>query len=143
MSQLFFRKDFPKPSEGELRVLQILWKNGPATVRSVYEQLAPDSKVGYTTVLKVLQIMHEKGLVLRDQSSRSHIYAPAIDCESVQQRFVEDLLSTVFDGSREKLVLQILESPRCEPEELEDIRELMNKYAATQDRASTKREKTR
>ncbi len=131
MSQFYYREDFPKPSEGELRVLQVLWKNGPSTVRAVYEQLKAASSVGYTTTLKVMQVMHEKGLVLRDQSSRSHIYAAAIDCRSVQQRFLDDLITTVFDGSKERLVVQMLEGAKSTPEELEEIRELMDKYAGS------------
>ena len=138
MSQFYRRRDFPKPSEGELRVLQVLWKNGPSTVRAVYEQLKTASGIGYTTTLKVMQVMHEKGLVLRDESSRSHVYAAAIDCDSVQQRFLDDLITTVFDGSRERLVLQMLEAAKSTPDELADIRDLMDKYAA-QPKKETKR----
>lgn len=143
MSQYYFRKDFPKPSEGELRILQVLWKEGPSTVRTVHEQLSEDSKAGYTTTLKTMQIMHEKGLVLRDESSRSHIYAAAIDCDSVQQRFLEDLVSNVYDGSREKLVLQLLESTQASPEELEEIRQLMARHARTRTRKNEHKENRR
>src|SRR5512133_1364950 len=97
-----------RPTEGELGILRVLWTHGPGTVRQVQTWLGGPEKTGYTTVLKLLQIMAEKGLVNRDQSARSHIYRPAIGQEQTQKRLVKELLERVFDGSAQKLVMQAL-----------------------------------
>jgi len=118
-------KVFVKPSDGELRILNVLWKNGPSTVRSVFEQLGEKTGVGYTTILKYLQTMHEKGLVSRDESARSHIYSPNLSRDEAQERIVGELLDTVFDGSRKRLVMRILSQTKASPQELADIRKII------------------
>lgn len=117
----------PKPSEGELRILQVLWNRGPSTVREVFEKVEQATSVGYTTILKLMQIMHEKGLVHRDESTRSHVYSAALSREKTEERFVEDLLDTVFDGSKTRLVLQILGNSNASKEELSEIRQLVER----------------
>ncbi|MBI4551490.1 MAG: BlaI/MecI/CopY family transcriptional regulator [Candidatus Latescibacteria bacterium] len=122
MSQM----NVPLPTDAELAILQVLWARGPCTVRDVYEQLSQDRPIGYTTVLKLLQIMTDKGLVVRDESQRAHVYeARAAEAET-QTRLVDDLLSRAFAGSAEKLVLRALTAQRTSPEELERIRTLLD-----------------
>ena len=115
----------PLPTEGELRLLRVLWARGPSTVREVYAQLGTESEVGYTTVLKLLQIMHGKGLVIRDESSRTHIYAAALPSETTQRQMVADLVERAFGGSAHRLVMQALAPQVASREELEQIRELL------------------
>jgi BlaI family transcriptional regulator, penicillinase repressor len=114
----------PQPSDAELAILQVLWKRGPSTVREVYERV--DRERGYTTVLKLMQIMAAKGLVRRDESRRSHIYHPLLDRSVTQRRFVVDLLDRVFGGSGRDLVLQALSARRSSPGELAEIRSLLD-----------------
>jgi len=115
----------PRQSDWELRILNVLWKNGPSTVRSVFEQFEAKTGVGYTTILKYLQIMHEKKLVSRDESNRSHVYAAAISRDDMQDQIVDDLLDTVFDGSRKRLVMRILSQTQASPQELLEIQKLL------------------
>ena len=89
----------PRPSEGELEILQVLWERGACTVRDVHEVLQARGGTGYTTALKQLQIMHDKGLVARDESQRAHVYRAVASKERTQKRFLSDLLQRVFDGS--------------------------------------------
>ena len=118
--------DYPKPSEGELRILNVLWRNGPSTVRTVHDELKIVTKVGYTTILKLMQIMLEKGLVeRRETDGRRHIYTAAIDCDDVQQRLIDDLVSTAFNGSKRRLVLRLLENPNVTGDEISEIRTLL------------------
>ena len=100
--------DLPKPSDGELEILHELWSRGPLTVREVHEALSKKQKMGYTTILKMMQIMYAKGLVIRDDSSRAHIYEAAIEEEVVQEKMVKKLLDRVFKGSAEQLILRAL-----------------------------------
>ncbi len=123
-------KELPKPSEGELRILQVLWNRGPSTVRDVFERLGQTTGVGYTTILKLLQIMHEKGLVARDESARSHIYSARLSREEEQERSVENLLQTVFNGSKKQLVLQILADEKVSKKELTEIQSLISELVA-------------
>ena len=116
----------PIPSNAELEILQVLWKNGPSTVRSVHDQLSSERDVGYTTVLKIMQVMAEKRLVTRDESERSHVYAPAVEEKSVKRRLVSDLLDKAFDGSAAQLVMQALSDKRASAEDLKQIRKLLN-----------------
>src|SRR5262245_34359130 len=95
-----------KPTDAELSILRVLWMRGPSTVRQVTEALGRDT--GYTTILKLLQIMTDKGLVARDESSRTHVYEPAFTQDETERQLVNDLLERVFDGSASKLVLQAL-----------------------------------
>jgi len=117
-----------KPTDAELAILQVLWSNGPSTVRQVTEVMAVAGReIGYTTVLKLLQIMTEKKLVVRDESARTHIYASASTQDQTERQMVTDLLDRVFDGSAAKLVMQALAAKKATPEELAEIRKLLNK----------------
>jgi len=118
--------DLPKPSDGELEILHELWSRGPLTVRAVHEALSKKQKMGYTTILKMMQIMYAKGLVIRDDSSRAHIYEAAIEEEVVQEKMVKKLLDRVFKGSAEQLILRALSVKRSTPEELEEIRKILD-----------------
>ena len=113
-----------KPTDAELAILTVLWSRGPSTVRQV--AAAMDREAGYTTVLKLLQIMTEKGLVTRDESARTHVYDAAYTEDQTQQQLVMDLVERAFDGSAAKLVLQALASKKATPEELDEIRKLLN-----------------
>lgn len=117
----------PLPTASELGILRVLWNLGPSTVRAVQEELNRHSRTGYTTVLKFLQIMHQKGLVNRDDGQRAHIYAPALSKEDTQARMTRSLLDQVYDGSRSQLVLKTLGEGQATQEELKAIRELLNK----------------
>jgi BlaI family transcriptional regulator, penicillinase repressor len=116
----------PRPTDAELEILRILWQRGPSTVREVHEDLERGRSIGYTTVLKLLQIMTEKGLVSRDERQRAHIFAPRIPREETQRQLVGDLLERAFGGSAERLVMQALASRKSTPEELARIRELLD-----------------
>ena len=114
-----------KPTDAELAILRVLWNRGPSTVRQV--AAAMDREGGYTTVLKLLQIMTEKGLVIRDESARTHIYRAAYTEDQTQRQLVMDLVDRAFDGSAAKLVLQALASKASTAEELDEIRKLLSK----------------
>src|SRR5688500_8599690 len=117
----------PQPTGGELAILQVLWRLGQATVRDVAEHLSRqrNDDVGYTTALKLLQIMTDKGLVRRDESRRTHVYFPAGSEEQTQRQLVKDLMDRVFDGSARKLVLQALAAKKASSEEVAEIRALL------------------
>ena len=114
-----------RPTDAELAILRVLWSRGPSTVRQVAETM--DRAVGYTTVLKLLQIMTEKDLVVRDESARTHVYDAAYTEDQTQRQLVNDLVERAFDGSAAKLVVQALASKKATPEELHEIRKLLNK----------------
>ena len=114
------------PTERERAILRVLWDRGPSTVREVHETLAKRSDTGYTTTLKQLQIMAAKGLVARDESVRSHVYRARLNEERAQRQLVRNLLDHVFGGSAEKLVMHALEAKRAKPEELAQIRKLLD-----------------
>ena len=116
----------PIPSNAELEILHILWKKGPQTVREIYPALKRKREIGYTTVLKTMQVMAEKGLVTRDESERSHVYEAAVPEKSIKRRLVSDLLDRVFEGSAANLVLQALSTKRASPEDIRKIRKLLN-----------------
>src|SRR6187431_3482771 len=97
-----------KPTESELEILQVLWKKGLATVREVHEELSTTKDAGYTTTLKLMQIMNEKGLVQRDDSSKTHIYEAIVSKEKTQQHIVGKLMNTLFDGSASQLLMRAL-----------------------------------
>ena len=117
----------PRPTAGELEILQVLWLQDGCTVREVHDLLRPVVSTGYTTTLKLLQVMHAKGLVMRDDAQRAHVYQAAVSKEQTQKRFLLDLVQRVFDGSSSQLVLHALGSQRTSPEELREIRSLLNK----------------
>ena len=114
-----------KPTDRELTILRILWDNGPCTVRQVNEIMSKDSNTGYTTTLKLMQIMTEKGLLLRDDSQFKHVYKPAVTEEKAQKQLVGDLLDKAFSGSAEKLVVRALSSKKVSTKELERIKKLI------------------
>lgn len=117
----------PKPTEAELGILNVLWENGDMTVRELHEAHYRDDGTGYTTSLKMLQIMHAKGLVERDDSQRAHVYRAAISKQINQRRFVSDMVQRVFDGSPSQLVLQALGGkPKASRKELDEIRALLD-----------------
>jgi BlaI family penicillinase repressor len=116
----------PIPSNSELEILHVLWRKGPQTVRQIHPALRRKREIGYTTVLKTLQVMAEKGLVTRDETERSHVYRAAVPEKSVKRRLVSDLLDRVFEGSAANLVLQALSTKRASPEDIRRIRKLLN-----------------
>jgi predicted transcriptional regulator len=114
-----------RPTESELEILQVLWNKESATVRTVHEELARIKDSGYTTTLKLMQIMFEKGLVSRDDSNKTHIYQPAISREKTQKQFLNKMIDTLFAGSSTNLVLQALGGHAASEEELEKIQLLI------------------
>lgn len=116
-----------KPTETELEILQILWQNGPSTVRFVNEAQNQVKETGYTTTLKLLQIMHEKNLVSRDEESRSHLYQAAVTEEDTQKHLLDRFLDTAFRGSAMKLVMQALGNRSTTPDELNQIKNLLKR----------------
>ncbi len=114
-----------KPTESELEILQVLWENGPQTVRQVNDALNENRKVGYTTTLKIMQIMAEKELLHRDTTRRSHVYAASLPSDEVKSDILEHIVNTVFKGNRSSLVLQALGNHRVSNEELDAIRNLI------------------
>jgi BlaI family transcriptional regulator, penicillinase repressor len=117
----------PRPTEAELEILHVLWSRETCTVREVHDVLHLDDGTGYTTALKLLQVMHAKGLVQRDDSQRAHVYRAAVSKERTQKRFLLDMVQRVFNGSSSQLVLHALGSQRTSREDLREIRDLLNK----------------
>jgi len=120
------RTKTPGPTARELAILGVLWDKGPSTVREVHEALHQDTETGYTTTLKLMQIMVEKGLLVREDDGRRHIYRPAMSEEKTQKQLVRDLLDKVFAGSAEKLVMRALSARKVSPKELKRIREMLD-----------------
>lgn len=118
------RSKLPRPTDAELSILRVLWQRGPSTVRQVYEELGPHPS-GYTTVLKFMQIMTQKGLLTRDDTERTHVFSAAVPREITQRQLVGDLLQRAFGGSAKNLVLQALSAKRASSEELAEIRRLL------------------
>jgi len=118
--------NLPRPTDAELKLLKVLWRRGPSTVREVFETIGETKQTGYTTVLKFMQIMSEKGLVRRDESERAHRYEAALAEEETQRQLVGDLLQRAFDGSARKLVLQALSTERASADELAEIRQMLD-----------------
>lgn len=114
-----------KPTEAELNILNVLWEREQATVREVHEVLSQHQSTGYTTVLKTMQIMDEKGLVERDRHGKAHVYRAKLEQKEAQRNFVANLLDKVFGGSAKQLVLQALESQPASVEEMREIREVL------------------
>jgi predicted transcriptional regulator len=119
------REDTPKPTEAELELLRILWEIQPATVRDVYEALNHDRAAGYTTVLKLMQIMAAKGLVVRDEAARAHVYRAAITQDAMQSRILRDLSTRLFSGSAAQLAMHALAMDPASASELDEIRALI------------------
>ena len=122
------RYKHPKPTDRELTILQILWDNGPSTVRQVNEAMNKDEDTGYTTTLKLMQIMTEKGLLRRDDSQFKHIFKPAITEEKTQKQLVGDLLERAFSGSAEKLVMRALSAKKVSKKELAGIKKMIDEF---------------
>lgn len=117
----------PRPTDAELAILNVLWERGPSTVRDVHEALSTSQDTGYTTVLKLMQIMTEKGLVVRDESQRAHVYSARHSEQRTQRQLLADLADRAFGGSPAKLVMQALSGKSATPDELNAIRELLDK----------------
>jgi len=116
----------PRPTDAELAILRVLWERGASTVRDVHEALSASHASGYTTVLKLLQIMTDKGLVVRDESQRAHVYAARLSERRTQRQLLGDLVDRAFRGSPAQLVLQALSGRRATAEELRDIRAMLD-----------------
>ena len=114
------------PTEKELAILQVLWQIGSGTVRQVNDEICKTEKTGYTTTLKLMQIMTEKGLLLRDESQFKHVYSPAASEEKTEKSIVGDMIDKVFAGSAEKLVMRALSAKKVSPDELQKIRDLLD-----------------
>jgi len=114
-----------KPTEGELEILAVLWDKGKATVRTVHEELTKTKEAGYTTTLKLMQIMHEKEIVSRDTGNKTHVYTPLISREKTQIQMVNKMISNLFSGSPADMVLQALGGNKTTPEELDRIEQLI------------------
>jgi predicted transcriptional regulator len=115
-----------KPTESELEILQVLWDRGQASVRDVHEELLKSKEAGYTTTLKLMQIMHEKGLVKRDDSIKTHIYQAAVSKEKTQKHLLGKMIDTLFGGSPTQLVMQALGNHKASDSELEEIQKLLD-----------------
>jgi BlaI family transcriptional regulator, penicillinase repressor len=115
-----------KPTESELEILQVLWNRSNATVRDVHEILSQTKDSGYTTTLKLMQIMYEKGLVTRDDSHKTHIYQPAVSRSSTQSQFLNKMIHSLFEGSSTNLVMQALGNHSATTDELDKIQQLID-----------------
>jgi predicted transcriptional regulator len=117
----------PQPTDAELEILQVLWSRGPSTVRDVHVAL-PARDVRYTTVLKTMQVMHDKGLLDRDESDRSHVYSAKLKQSATQRQLVREFMDRVFDGATEQLVLHALSARDVTPAEVDEIRRMLDEY---------------
>lgn len=122
------RKDPPKPTSTELDILRVLWQRGPSTVREVHEVLARSKPTGYTTVLKLLQIMTAKGSVIRNEDARAHVYEARQPAENTKRQLVGDLLQRAFSGSASELMLHALSGSKTSHHEIEEIRRMLDEY---------------
>ena len=120
------------PTPSELEILQVLWSRGPSTVRDVYEVLSASKQIGYTSVLKLMQIMTTKGLVTRSENQRAHVYEAGEPAEKTKQQFASDVLQRVFQGSASELMLHALAARRSSREELKELRRLLDEYERKQ-----------
>lgn len=120
------KRVLPRPTDAELAILRALWGRGPSTVREVMEDLSEERPMGYTTVLKFMQIMTDKGLVKRDESRRTHVYRPAASEEQTQSHLVEDLMERAFGGSSQKLVMQALSAKKASAGQIAEIRKMLD-----------------
>jgi BlaI family transcriptional regulator, penicillinase repressor len=115
-----------RPTESELEILRVLWERGEATVREVHEELSKTKESGYTTTLKLMQIMHEKGMVKRDETNKTHKYIPLLSREKTQKQFMGKMIDTLFQGSSTQLVMQALGNHKTSKEELNEIQKLID-----------------
>lgn len=121
-------RSLPRPTDAELAILRVLWEHGPSTVRQVHETLSNARETGYTTTLKLMQIMADKGLVTRDASARTHVYAARLTRDETQRQLVSDLMDRAFGGSAAALVMQALSAHPASAEELAEIRRLIEMH---------------
>jgi predicted transcriptional regulator len=121
------KQQLPRPTDAELAILRVLWDRGPCTVRDVHDALSDTQGTGYTTVLKLLQIMTDKGLVVRDETERAHVYEPRISEQRTQRQLLADLADRAFGGSPAKLVMQALAGRKTSAAELSAIRDLLDR----------------
>jgi len=135
------RVSSPRPTDAELAILRILWDRGPSTVRQVHDVLGRERPSAYTTALKLLQIMTEKGLVERDERDRTHVYRARLSEEHTQRQLVRDLVDRAFGGSAAKLVLQALTSKHASPAELREIRQILDSARGTSANGTERPEK--
>jgi predicted transcriptional regulator len=122
------QREIPRPTDAELEILTVLWSRGPSTVREVHEAIAARKPTQYTTVLKLMQIMAEKGLLRRDERQRAHIYETARPQEQTQRQLAGDLLRRAFNGSAKGLMMGALSSRKASREELSELRKLLDEY---------------
>lgn len=120
------KQSFSRPSEAELEILQVLWDRGPSTVREVWDVIKCDRELQYTTTLKQMQVMTEKGFLRPDKAERSHVYQPRVTEDGIQERLLKQLVKRVFRGSAHKLVVKALSQHRASPRELREIRKLLD-----------------
>lgn len=128
-NRIMLKSKVLKPTESEIEILAILWQQEKATVRTVHEELSKTKEAGYTTTLKLMQIMFEKGLVTRDDSNKTHVYKPAVTKEKTQKQFLNKMIESLFSGSSTELVLQALGN-KPSPEELDKIQQLIEELKA-------------
>jgi predicted transcriptional regulator len=124
-------RELPRPTDTELAILRVLWARGPSTVRQVHEVLSHGRDTGYTTTLKLMQIMGDKGLVTRDESARTHVYTARLSQDQTQRQLVSDLMDRAFGGSATALVMQALSAHPATTEELDEIRQLIETHQKT------------
>ena len=122
----------PKPTDSELTILQELWQRGPSTVKVIHEALSSTRDIGYTTALKLMQIMHEKGLLTREREGKTHIYQPAVSQEKVRKQLLNKLMDTAFEGSAMKLIMQALGNESTSADELTQIKSFIEKLEGGQ-----------
>jgi predicted transcriptional regulator len=123
-----FKEPLQKPTASELEILRVLWARGPSTVREVHEALSEKKELGYTTVLKLLQIMTAKGTVRRDEGRRAHVYEACQPATETKRQLAGDVLQRVFEGSASELMIHALEGRRTSKKELEELRRLLEEY---------------
>lgn len=126
------REKTTTPTKGELEILRVLWRRGPSTVRAVHSEVQNARKTGYTTVLKLMQIMVDKGLLARDESTRSHVYHARLSEEEVQTAMTRDLMTRAFGGSASQLVMRALSAEPTSPAELDEIRSFLRGLSGSQ-----------
>lgn len=120
------RPSSTQPTEVELGILRVLWEQGPSTARQIHDRIAADRETNYSTTVKMLSVMLDKGLVKRNDKVRPQVFRPAVSQERTQQRILKDVIQKVYDGSAASLVLQALASKKATPDELAEIRRLLN-----------------
>ncbi len=118
-----------KPTDSELEILNILWEKGPSTVRDVHDELEKSKDAGYTTTLKLMQIMHEKGLLKRDATNKSHVFTANVSQEKTQGQLVKRMIDNVFNGSASQLVMQALGNHKADEKELDEIRKYLDEIS--------------